>query len=133
MVPGICLEWLKELDCSAEQKRFLVEPQQSSLSIGRQCDLLGISRSDYYYDPAHVNERVLLLMRLLDEQYTRYPFHGSRRMVAALRREGEVVNRKHVVRLMQQMGLAAIYLREKTSQVAAGHKIYPYLLRDLKG
>jgi putative transposase len=70
-------------------------------------------------------------MRLIDEQYTRTPFYGSRRMTAWLGRQGQTVNRKRVVRLMRKMGLAAIYPRPRLSTPAPGHRIYPYLLRGV--
>lgn len=70
-------------------------------------------------------------MHLLDQQYTQTPFYGSRRMTAWLRREGHPVNRKRVIRLMQLMGLEAIYPKPHTSRPAADHRIYPYLLRNV--
>jgi putative transposase len=73
----------------------------------------------------------LYLMRLIDEQYTRTPFYGWPRMTATLRRQGLAINHKRVQRLMQQMGLQAIYPKPKTTQTVPGHQVYPYLLRDL--
>ncbi len=97
----------------------------------RQCELLGISRSGFYYEPAPESERNLELMRLLDEQYTRTPFYGIRRMTAWLATEGHVVNHKCVGRLLRLMGLEAIYPKPKLSLSAPGHRIYPYLLRNV--
>lgn len=102
------------------------------LSIRRQCELLGLARSTFYYEPASESEENLQLMRLIDEQYLRTPFFGSRSMTTWLRRTKQKdVNRKRVQRLMRRMGLEAIYPKPRTSTPAAGHKIYPYLLREL--
>jgi putative transposase len=101
------------------------------LSIRRQCELLGLNRSSYYLPPAVESEEDLRLMRLIDRQFTRTPFDGSRRMTAALERSGETVNRKRVQRLMSLMGLEAIFPRPRTTTTAAtGARVYPYLLRD---
>jgi len=102
------------------------------LPISKQCRALGIARSTAYYQPAPaVSAQDLELMRQIDEISLQWPFYGSRRMRNELARRGVVVNRKRVQRLMQLMGLQAIYPRQKTSQPAPGHRIYPYLLRDL--
>ena len=97
----------------------------------RQCELLGVNRSGLYYEPAAESEANLRLMRLIDEQYLRTPFYGSRRMAAHLAARGEPVNRKRVQRLMRIMGLEAIYPKPRTTTRSPDHKIYPYLLRDL--
>lgn len=103
-----------------------------TISLRRQCELLGVNRSSLYYQPLGESEENLRLMRLIDEQYTRAPFFGSRRMTAWLREEKELsVNRKRVSRLMEVMGLDAVYPRPKLSQPGEGHRIYPYLLRDV--
>ena len=101
----------------------------SEISIRRQCGLLGLSRSSELYAPADVREEDLSLVRLIDRQYTRTPFYGSRRMTALLSREGHEVNRKRVMRLMRVMGLEAIYPRPRLSQRGPDHQVYPYLLR----
>jgi len=101
------------------------------LSLRRQSQLLGLNRSAVYYEPVAVSAQELKLMALIDRQYLRTPFYGSRRMTAWLRTKGHAVNRKRVQRLMQRMGLAAIYQRPRTSRLAPGHRIYPYLLRGL--
>jgi len=116
----------------AESKRLLVEEGHSELSIRRQCELLGLSRSSFYYEPADVSAEDLRLMRLIDEQYTARPFYGSRRMVVWLGQQGEDVNRKRVRRLMRVMGLEAIYPKPRLSLPGQGHRIYPYLLRGVK-
>jgi putative transposase len=102
------------------------------LSLSRQCQLLGLNRAALYYQPAPVDAYELELMVLLDRQYLRTPFYGTRRMTAWLQTQGHAVNRKRVQRLMQRMGLAAIYQRPRTSQPASAHRIYPYLLRGLR-
>ena len=115
-----------------QAKGALIEPAHPQLSIRRQCELVGLNRSTYYYAPAGESELNLHLMRLIDEQYTKTPFYGYLRMTAYLRRppyEYEV-NHKRVQRLMQKMGLQAIYPKPRTSIAAKGHKVYPYLLRN---
>jgi putative transposase len=103
------------------------------LSIRQQCELVDLNRSTYYYTPAGESDLNLRLMRLIDEQYTKTPFYGWPRMTAYLRRlpHGYEVNHKRVQRLMQKMGLQAIYPKPRTSIAAKGHKVYPYLLRGL--
>lgn len=108
---------------------MLVENSHAELSIRRQCDLLGLNRSTLYYELAGESELNLLLMRLLDEQYTKTPFYGWRRMTACLHRHGYKVNHKRVQRLMRTMGLYAIYPKPRTTIAEKGHKVYPYLLR----
>jgi putative transposase len=95
--------------------------------------LLGLPRSSYYYEPATETAENLQLMRLIDEQYLRTPFFGSRKMEVYLNKRGgeERVNRKRVQRLMRIMGLEAIYPKKKTTIGASGHKVYPYLLRNI--
>jgi putative transposase len=126
------LEWLKKkLPSSCEHKRPLIEAGHPALSVRRQCELLGLSRSSLYYEPAGESAEDLRLMRKIDEQYTACPFYGSRRMTAWLVTQGEEVNRKRVQRLMRTMGLEAIYPKPRTSTPGKGHKIYPYLLREV--
>lgn len=97
------------------------------MSVRRQCELLGLSRSTLYYEPAAETAENLRLMRRIDEQYTAHPFYGSRRMTAWLIQEGEEVNRKRVQRLMRLMGLEATYPKPRLRAAARGHRIYPYL------
>lgn len=94
--------------------------------------MLGLSRSTVYYKSRPVSAEDLKLMRRLDELHLDYPFVGARMLRDLLRREGAVVGRRHVATLMKRMGIEAIYRRPNTSKPAAGHKIYPYLLRDVK-
>jgi putative transposase len=105
---------------------------QAELSVRRQCELLGLNRSSLYYEPAVETAENLRLMRRIDEQYTACPFYGSRKMTRWLVQQGEGVNRKRVQRLMRLMGLEAIYPKPKLSQAGRGHRIYPYLLRDVR-
>src|SRR6516225_5491014 len=121
----------KKLPPSAEGKRPLIEPAHPELSVRRQCEWLGLSRSSLYYEPAGETAEDLRLMRLIDEQYTARPFYGSRRMTMGLIERGEEVNRKRVQRLMRIMGLEAIYPKPRLSRPAEGHRIYPYLLRGM--
>jgi putative transposase len=94
--------------------------------------LLGLNRSGLYYRPAGESQENLMLMRLIDQEYTRRPFYGSRRMTAWLLEQGHGVNRKRVARLMEVMGIEAVYPKPKLSQPGERHKIYPYLLEGLE-
>jgi putative transposase len=111
--------------------RALVDRGHSDLSIRRQCELLGVNRSGLYYEAVGESEENLRFMRLIDEQYTRTPFYGSRKMTKWLVSEGYAVNRKRISRLMAVMGIEAVYPKPKLSQPGEGHQIYPYLLRGI--
>jgi putative transposase len=111
-------------------KRAFVKLDDPPLSIVRKCELVGLNRSTYYLCPAAESEENLCLMRLIDEQYLKTPFYGSRRMTAALGRRGETVNRKRVQRLMAKMGLEALHPGPRTTVAVTGGRAYPYLLRD---
>ena len=102
------------------------------MSITQQCELLGLARSSYYYESVPEREENLLLMRLLDEQYTRTPFYGTRKMSAWLHMQGYPVDRKRVRRLLRLMGLEAIYPKPRTSVPGAVEQRYPYLLRGMR-
>ncbi len=97
----------------------------------QQCDLLGLARSSYYYEPVPESEENLRLMRLLDEQYTRTPFYGTRKMTAWLNTQGDAVERKRVTRLLRLMGLEAIYPKPRTSVPGTVEQRYPYVLRGM--
>jgi putative transposase len=99
--------------------------------VRRQCELLGLNRSSLYYQPAAESQENVRLMRLIDEEYTAHPFLGSRRLTAWLNLQGEEVNRKRVQRLLRVMGLEAIYPKPKLSVAGSGHKVFPYLLRNV--
>src|SRR5664280_2004994 len=120
----------KNLDLSHKEKLLLIDNSNREISISHQAELIGISRSSVYYEPV-VDKHDLLLKRLIDEQYTLTPFYGSRRIKVSLLRNGHEVNRKHVQRMMREMGLEAIYPKPHLSQTHPEHKIYPYLLRDV--
>ncbi len=104
---------------------------EHALPKTRRCELLDVARSTAYYRPKPFSEEDLELMRLIDEIHLQWPFYGSRRIRDELQSGGHSVNRKRVQRLMRQMGLRALYPRRRTSQPGKGHKIYPYLLRDV--
>jgi putative transposase len=110
----------------------MIDPSEPNLSIMNQCRLLNISRSSFYYKQKPIKVQDLELMRLIDEQYLKTPSWGSRSMRNHLRRLGYKINRKKVQRLMRLMGLEAIYPKPKTSRPYPQHKVYPYLLRNLK-
>ena len=101
------------------------------LSVRQQCELLDLSRSSYYYEPATATAKNLALMALIDQEYTAHPFYGSRRITTWLGNQGHEVNRKRVQRLMRLMGLEAVYPKPRLSIGGAGHKVYPYLLRNV--
>ncbi|MBV7338326.1 IS3 family transposase [Chloroflexi bacterium TSY] len=110
----------------------MIEPEHEGISIRRQCELIGLNRSSWYYRAVGENEYNLELMRLIDKEYTQNPFYGYRRITAVLQRAGHEVNKKRIARLMQKMGLQAIYPRSKARLASKEHRIYPYLLRDVE-
>ena len=111
----------------------MIEREHQKLSTSRQCKLLGVGRSAYYYQPKGTSALDLKLMELIDRQYLKTPFYGSRKMAELLARVlSWPVNRKRVQRLMRLMGIEAIYQKPHTSRPAAGHKVYPYLLKGLE-
>jgi len=109
----------------------MINPDHRGLSIVRQCELVSISRSSFYRQPAGESPENLALMRLIDEAFLECPFYGARQMARHLRRLGWCMGRKRVRRLMRKIGLAPIYQAPKTSQPHPQHKIYPYLLRHM--
>ena len=113
------------------QRCDLVDPAEE-LSVREQCELLGVARSSYYYEGCPESAENLEVMRRLDELNLAHPTYGSRRLQVLMEREGVVVNRKRLMRLLQQMGIEAIYPRGQTSRPGAGHRIYPYLLKGLE-
>jgi putative transposase len=116
---------------SAPDRRARLDRDHSDLSIRRQCTLLGVARSSIYRLPRPANDDDVLTMRLIDELFTAWPFLGSRRLAVMLREKGYSINRKRVQRLMRQMGIAALGPKPRTTKPAPGHKIFPYLLRDV--
>ena len=110
----------------------MVEPGNLRISVTRQCELLCISRSSYYYKERPPSEKDLTQMRLIDEEYTRHPFYGTRRLSDWLGGQGEPAGRERVGRLMRILGLEAIYPKKRLSLENKEHKKYPYLLRGLR-
>lgn len=128
----------KTVERSRMERRAMIEPRGSKLSIVHQCELLGLCRSGYYYEPAGESPLNLHLMRMIDEQYMLSPFFGSRQMRDWLNKQEWLkqqdirVNRKRIQRLMRQMGIQALYPKRKVRRGKDGeHKVYPYLLRDV--
>jgi putative transposase len=115
-----------------EVKRRWIDPSHPELSVARQCELVELARSSYYFTPtATESEENLELMRKIDEMYLQWPFYGYRRMRIALEKAGWSVNKKRVARLMRLMGLQAVVPGPHTSRRHPEHRVYPYLLRDL--
>jgi putative transposase len=108
----------------------MIDPEHD-LAIKQQAEALGISRSTVYYEPRPISAEDLWLMRRIDELHLDYPFAGSRMLRDLLWQQGLEVGRRHIKTLMKRMGIEAIYRRPNTSKPAPGHRIYPYLLRDL--
>jgi putative transposase len=109
----------------------MIERPNPNLSITRQCRILSIGRSSFYYTPKGESAESLTLMRRIDELFLKYPFYGSRQMVRQLRRDGLCIGRHRVRRLMRLMGLSAIYQKPRTSDPHPEHRIYPYRLKGL--
>ncbi len=115
------------------EKRAMVDPSHPKISICRQCELLDMGRASYYRGPGQESVGNLEIMRMIDEEYLKHPFYGSRKMKVFLNRRGIRVNRKKVQRLMRLMGLEAIFPgRKKTTLPAKEDRIYPYLLRGME-
>jgi putative transposase len=109
----------------------MIEPANQQLSISRQCKILDVKRSSYYYSPKPIKPEDLELMRIIDELYLQNPSSGSRSLSRQMRRQGKQVNRKKVQRLMRLMGIEAVYPKPRTTRPHPQHKVYPYLLRNL--
>jgi len=118
---------------SVSEKRVCIQPETPGLSIVRQCELLVLPRSSYYRpdEPSKISQEDLELMRLIDEEYMRHPFYGSRKIRIYLKRQGYSVNRKRVQRLMSRMGIQSLAPKPNTSSRRKDHKIYPYLLKGM--
>ncbi len=110
----------------------MVEPENRRISLSRQCELLGLNRSNLYYAPRAESVEDAELMRLLDDQYTKTPFYGYRRMTIYLQNLGYRVNHKRVLRLMKKLGLEAIYPKPNLSKPDKEHLKFPYLLRGVE-
>lgn len=109
-----------------------MEKDNEDISITRQCELLNLSRSSFYYETAKENNYNLELMRKIDEIYTREPSYGSRRIAALLKRDGYSANRKRIKRLMNKMGIEAVYPKPKTTNPNKENNKYQYLLKNIK-
>jgi putative transposase len=116
---------------TVEEKKQWIDKNQKGLSVAAQCKLLGVPRSNYYYKQVPVSESELWLMRRIDEIYTDWPFYGSRKIAQELKREGVSINRKHVQRIMRQLGLASNQPGPNTSKPHPEHIKFPYLLNGL--
>ena len=116
---------------SVGERKRMVEPDHSGLSVLQQCILLGLARSSFYYKPVGESEFNLMIMRIMDEIHLDYPYCGVRRIMAELQRRGYGVGEKRVQRLMKLMGIEAMCPKPKTTIAAPEHKKYPYLLRGL--
>ncbi|MDE3115592.1 MAG: IS3 family transposase [Pseudomonadota bacterium] len=114
-----------------DRRRQLIDPAHTALPVTRQCELVSVSRSSFYYEPVGETAADLALMRLIDEQFLATPWYGTRQMMRHFRRHGQVVGRKRMRRLMRRMGLVAIYQRPRTTIAQPEHKVHPYLLRGL--
>ena len=114
------------------EKRTWIEPTHPSISMQRHCELIGLSRSSYYYQLQGESPENIRLMAKIDNIFTDYSFYGVERMTAVLCRQGEHVNVKRIRCLMRKMGLEAVYPTPKLSQVHPEHRVYPYLLRDMQ-
>lgn len=127
------LDWMKKkLELSSDEKRLFIEPAHKKIPIYRQCKLIGLNRSTYYLEPKCETPENLKIMRLIDEEYTIHPFLGSRKLRLLLKEKGYIVNRKRIQRLMQKMGIEAIYPKKNLSQAGRVEKKYPYLLAGLE-
>lgn len=114
-----------------KERQQMVDKHYAVLSLSRQCDLLEIHRSGLYYSPVPECAENLMLMRLIDEQYYKTPFYGLRKVTAWLKSLGHHVNKKRVKRLMDLVGWQTIFRRPRTTIATPGHKVYPYLLKNL--
>lgn len=110
----------------------MIEPEHRKISRKRQCELLGLNRSSFYYRQRAENEEDARLMRVIDGQYTKTPFYGYRKMTVYLQRLGLTVNHKRVLRLMKKLGLEAIYPKPNLSKPGVEHLKFPYLLKGVK-
>ena len=127
----VAQELKKNLPSSVDEKRILIEPTHPVLSVRRQCELIGLNRGTYYYQPAKETPLNLALMRLIDEQYLKTPFYGYPKMTEYLRNQGYWVSPKRIARLMRVMGLQAVGFKRRITRSNHEHKVYPYLLRNV--
>jgi putative transposase len=114
------------------ERRAFIKPGDQNISLARQCELLGISRSGYYYEPVPESEKNICLMSRIDEIYTKCPYYGAPKITAQLNREGSAINHKRIERLMSLMGIQAIFPKRNLSKNGKKHIKYPYLLNRLE-
>ena len=127
------LEWLKKKSPkTVSEARSWIDYDCAAISVREQCRLLGFQRSGIYYEPQPESAENLRIMRLLDEEHMRHPASGSRQLVDFLEDQAMGVNRKRIQRLMRKMGIEGISPKRRTTLAAAGHQVYPYLLRNIK-
>ena len=110
----------------------MIKPNKSKLSVARQCELLEISRSAYYYNPLPEDEEELKIKRMIDKIFIELPFKGSRRIIDDLKAAGVEIGRDKVRRMMREMGIEAIYPKKRLNTKNKAHKTYPYLLGGME-
>ena len=120
------------MNYSTHEKQQCIEPKYEKLTIEKQCELVGISRSGYYYKPQTLNQETLSLINIVDKTYTEYPFFGTRKMASYLAKDGYEIGRKRIRKIYELLGLEAVYPKPKMSKKNKEHIIYPYLLRDVE-
>ncbi len=119
------------MSCSLEQRRLWIQPQHQRLSVRRQCQLLGLAAASYYYRAKPESAQNLQYLHWLDEEYTRHPFYGVRKMTFLLQQQGQAVGPKRVRRLLRALGLMAVYPKPRLSLNPLAHKRFPYLLKGV--
>ena len=122
----------KKLELNNKEKRLLIENYNEKIPIYRQCEIIGLNRATYYLEPKMESEKNLILMDLIDKEYLKHPFLGSRRLAVVMKDYGHIVNRKRIQRLMRIMGIEAIYPKRNLSLGMSSVKKYPYLLKNMK-
>lgn len=128
----VAIDFIKKIAVETAGMRMqMVDKQYTGLSIVKQCELLQISRSGFYYQPAQESPENLAVMRVLDEQYLKTPFFGVEKLLVTLIAMGYKINRKRLRRLMKLQGWQTLYPRPRTTYADAAAYKYPYLLRDL--
>jgi len=119
------------LKLSKAERRELVEMGPANMPISTQAELLGLNRSSLYYRPKPPTAKEIAIKHRIDEIFTKWPFYGSRRITVVLKNEGWMISRPTVQKYMREMGLEAVYPKPRLSQPGVGHKIYPYLLKNV--
>jgi len=117
---------------SVNERRAMIDDKHISLSVVKQCQVLGLHRSGLYYKPFNESTENLVILRLLDEQYFKTPFYGSRKLTVLLKKQGFKVNRKRTKRLMELMGWQTLYRYKNTSEPDKQNRLYPYMLKGLR-